>query len=61
MTEKIVNGKKWNRTSIQFTEEEYDRLARERYESRKPVAQIIRDALNFYFESKEHKRKAKKE
>lgn len=46
-----MGKEKWNRTSIQFPGEEYDRLWREHAETRQPIAQIIRSAPNFYFEN----------
>lgn len=61
MRKERAEGEKWNRTSIQFTEEEYDRLMKERYETRKPLAQIIRDALNLYFDAKKKPRCKKQE
>ncbi len=50
-------ARKWSRSSIQFTDEEYDRLLKERYESRKSIAQILRDGMALYFEQKDQKKK----
>ncbi len=53
-----TTARKWSRSSIQFTDEEYDRLLKERYESRKSIAQILRDGMTLYFEQKDRKKKA---
>ncbi len=49
--------KKWNRTMIQFSEEEYDRLWKEHAETRRTIAEIVRESLNDYFAAKDRKKK----
>lgn len=49
--------KKWNRTMVQFSEEEYDRLWKEHSDTRKAIAEIIRESLNEYFNARDHKKK----
>ena len=59
-TEQKHGGTEWNRTMIQFSDEDYDMLWNEHARTRRAIADIVREAVRMYFNQRksEHRKAA---